>query len=696
MPRNKSQPFSSAKYLLQGQVFNFTKDQFIMDPETYKYMTDVLRVNDLDFIARGGFAEVWSGVKDKLPHAFKISHDPLTDKLRNRAAQEFEIMNHGAVRDCVEILQLHGWDEDSPKHKLITWWERCEESLLDRLEANAKLGRPGLPLEELRQFLYDAAKGIDLANELGFKHQDIKPSNLLVLRNRVKVADFGLAEYTGASTRSGSGSGTMGYMPLESFKKNAVQRGLITSTVDRYAFAATTIELTTGHHPFGEDLPEIFEAQKLGRPLTAGLTRSQADAALAQLHFDPAQRPFKTATEFVNAFLSDSSRSRETSVRTVSSAPAVRTLTSSATTSPAPSIGPAQLFHDDLLGDISKFEDDSQRRHERARKLEALGHYDMAIAEIQPVLAHVRDNTLLATLERKRDRVAVLAPRIKKAVDEKQHRWLRPEVEELLGLVPGDVQLAKLRDGLPKFPVLITLSNGTQLKFVPPGEFTMGDESNGAHRVRITRPFWLGLTAVTQAEWVAVMGSNPSGNKASDKHPVENVSWDDTQAFIAKLLQKDAALIAKHFADFPGEQPRLRVPSEAEREYATRAGTTTKWFCGNDETQLGRYAWYSANSGNITHPVGTKEPNPWGFYDLAGNVWEWCHDWYDAESYKLRAEKVWDDPVNVSPTSSRVFRGAGRAYDASRLASAFRDGNYMPDGRINDLGFRLALGQELK
>lgn len=275
-----------------------------MIPAIHNYLTDVLRVTNLEYIGRGGFAEVYSGEKDKLPHAFKISLDPLDAKLKHMAAREFEFLSQDAVKDCHEIVQLHGWDDET--EYLITWWDLCEQSLGQRLKENAALKRPGLPRDELCRFLHDAAKGIDVVNELGFRHQDIKPENLLVVRGGAKVADFGLAEFTGASTKSGSGSGTKGYMPLEAYRKNGGQRGKITSTVDIYALAATTIELATGHGPFGNVLPDIFAAQKTGEAVTKGLTASQKAAVLAALHPDPKQRPFKTATDFVAAFLDES------------------------------------------------------------------------------------------------------------------------------------------------------------------------------------------------------------------------------------------------------------------------------------------------------------------------------------------------------------------------------------------------------
>ena len=158
----------------------------------------------------------------------------------------------------------------------------------------------------------------------------------------------------------------------------------------------------------------------------------------------------------------------------------------------------------------------------------------------------------------------------------------------------------------------------------------------------ITKPFYLGKYEVTQEQWEAVMGSNPSNFKGP-KNPVEQVSWDDCQEFLDKLNAKAG-----------GQGGKFVLPTEAQWEYACRAGSTGKFCFGDDEKQLGEYAWYDENSDSKTHPVGEKKPNAWGLYDMHGNVWEWCQDWYGAYG----AEAV-DDPSGPTTGSGRVFRGGG-------------------------------------
>ena len=218
-------------------------------------------------------------------------------------------------------------------------------------------------------------------------------------------------------------------------------------------------------------------------------------------------------------------------------------------------------------------------------------------------------------------------------------------------LIPG----GRVPDGLARF-----------------GQGRLSDEKP-QHRVRITKPFYLGKYLVTQEQWEAVMGSNPSHFKGP-KNPVEQVSWDDCQKFLEKLNAKSG----------PGAG-KFQLPTEAQWEYACRAGSTTRYCFGDDESGLGEYAWYGANSGGKTHPVGEKKPNAWGLYDMHGNVWEWCQDWYDGGYY---ANSPTDDPTGPATGSYRVFRGGG--WVARRGLPVGVPRHPQPGGRL-DLGFRVSL-----
>jgi formylglycine-generating enzyme required for sulfatase activity len=206
---------------------------------------------------------------------------------------------------------------------------------------------------------------------------------------------------------------------------------------------------------------------------------------------------------------------------------------------------------------------------------------------------------------------------------------------------------------------------------IPAGEFMMG-ATNGkpdekpVHRVRLSQPFEMGKYEVTQAVWEALMGSNPSEFRGANL-PVENVSWLDAQEFIEKLNARNDDYI-------------YRLPTEAEWEYACRAGSS-----GNYAGKLDQVAWYDDDSGNTTHPVGKKQPNAWGLYDMHGNVFEWCQDWYDGNYY---AESPTVDPQGPQSGSFRVKRGGSWVFPAAFSRSAARD-LYSPVYQFNFLGFRV-------
>jgi formylglycine-generating enzyme required for sulfatase activity len=223
--------------------------------------------------------------------------------------------------------------------------------------------------------------------------------------------------------------------------------------------------------------------------------------------------------------------------------------------------------------------------------------------------------------------------------------------------------------------------NSIDMVLVPisAGEFTMGspqtEEGRGRdetqHPVKITKPFYLSAYEVTQAQYQKVMDDNPSSSKGATK-PVENVSWDNAVEFCRKLSKVEGV--------------EYRLPTEAEWEYACRAGATTAYSFGNDVSELGKYAWHSSNS---THPVGELKPNAWGLFDMHGNVWEWCYDWRD--DYDL---KVLVDPTGPVSGLYRVARGGSFLYPPRDVRAAYRN-NTQPYNHYYDGGFRLARTYDL-
>jgi formylglycine-generating enzyme required for sulfatase activity len=225
--------------------------------------------------------------------------------------------------------------------------------------------------------------------------------------------------------------------------------------------------------------------------------------------------------------------------------------------------------------------------------------------------------------------------------------------------------------------IAIDLGDGVKMEFVliPDGSFMMGsDKTNGkpVHRVTITKPFYLGKFEVTQEQWEKVMGGNPSKFKGA-KNPVEQVSWEDCQKFLEALKERVSG-------------QTFRLPTEAEWEYACRARSKTDYSYGDSPDKLRDYAWFNDNSEKQTHPVGQKKPNPWGLYDMHGNVWEWCQDWHGEYAGKSAT-----DPTGPATGSARVLRGGSWYGNAANSRSASRF-NRDPATRHCDYGFRVVVG----
>jgi len=244
--------------------------------------------------------------------------------------------------------------------------------------------------------------------------------------------------------------------------------------------------------------------------------------------------------------------------------------------------------------------------------------------------------------------------------------------------------------------IAFDLGGGVKLEMVPipAGELMMGspDSDKDAlasekpqHRVRITRPFYLGKYLVTQEQWQAVMGYNPSLSKGP-KNPVETVSWHDCQGFVERLNRK-----------LESDKGIFTLPTEAQWEYACRAGGTTKYWFGDDGARVRDFAWQSGkHQTSSPRPVGEKKPNAWGLYDMYGSVWQWCQDWYDENYY---AESPVDDPTGPAVgrvqrgrrlPPVRVMRGHNFAPDAWACRSAARFFE-IPRDRFPHLGVRVVL-----
>jgi formylglycine-generating enzyme required for sulfatase activity len=263
-------------------------------------------------------------------------------------------------------------------------------------------------------------------------------------------------------------------------------------------------------------------------------------------------------------------------------------------------------------------------------------------------------------------------------------------------------QASVARSRPPTVLPVVTNGLGMRLAVVPAGTFLMGSpeadrdafpDEKPPHPVRIERPFLLGVYPVTQGEFRAVTGRNPSkfqtSGRDTSRRPVESVSWQEAIEFCNALSEAEG--LAPFYLSSEGEPidpdaDGYRLPTEAEWEYACRAGSKTRYYFGDDPARLRDHAWYRDNGESRTHTVGQKRPNAWGLYELHGNVWEWCWDGYDADYYAASPES---DPWGPGQAETRVLRGGSWLYNAllARSANRYR---LAPSKTLNDLGFRIA------
>ena len=251
----------------------------------------------------------------------------------------------------------------------------------------------------------------------------------------------------------------------------------------------------------------------------------------------------------------------------------------------------------------------------------------------------------------------------------------------------GKSIIAEVVTAIPKDSTYI--ERDIKLIRVPGGSFQMG-ANNGevdekpVHQVTVSG-FWMSAYEITQAQYQAAMGYNPSHFTGNENLPVEMVTWLNAVSF-CNALSKKAELQTCYdemtwVCDF--SKDGYRLPTEAEWEYACRAGTTTQYYTGNNESDLSNAAWYVGNSQYKTHPVGMKEPNAWGLYDMHGNVWEWCHDQFGV--YK---NENTNNPTGAEKANSRVIRGGAWSDNPNDCRSANRE-SYYQGMSYNLIGFRI-------
>ena len=492
--------------------------------------------------------------------------------------------------------------------------------------------------QKIQEILRDLLPVLAYLHSKGLIHRDIKPDNLMRRRSdgKLMLIDFGgIKEQT---SQMGTGLYTPGYAPYEHIMGRAI------ASSDLYSLAATCVRLLTGCLPprnsnLVDPVYDVDERRWLWQSVLKSQKRSISDFLanlLNKMLEDKSSQRYQSASEVLTVLNNPPSRP------TVVQPPVQPT-----TVSPPPKTT------------ISTTSGITRRKWL---------YNGIGLMVFGAAIALVID---------KRDVWLKLLP----STSDKSVK--KPPSDKSVKKPPSDESVKKTPSDEPqKNTFTEQLPGGLKLAMVelPGGEFMMGSPDSDPdasekpqHQVQVNS-FAIGKYPVTQAQYEAVMGTNPSHFKNNPQNPVEMVSWDDAQAFCQKLSQ----ITGKTY----------RLPTEAEWEYACRGGTTTRFYFGDDANQLGDYAWYDGNSQQTTHPVGQKKPNAWGLYDMSGNVWEWCEDnWHDNYKNAPKDGSAW----LIKDNYSQILRGGSWSVNPDSCRSADRGNNYRRGPYFNG-GFRVVCG----
>ena len=588
----------------------------------------------------------------------------LVDKFRRKFVKEAQLiagkLSHPSI---VRVLDV--FDENGTSYYVMDYIEGRSLS-----EIVAERGRMGET--EAIAIIDSVGRALDFIHSQNINHLDIKPGNIMVERNsgNVVLIDFGVAKQydatTGEATTTTPVAHSRGYAPPEQYKAGGV--GSFSPESDIYALGATLYKMVTGNTP-----PDAMDVVAQGGipPLPGSISAHVRRAITAAMQTAKNARPH-TVAEFLDMLHGKSAGGDETEVDEKKQDDKVEAI---------------------LIDDGKGGNGDNGDSGGIASDSSASGHISQPQPQPAPqshrrkwlpwaVAAGVAA-VVFAAIMLLRPKPEPIPPDIIAAVTNGVDTVSQQEQPQQPVQQPSQPQVQQQPQQLveqqpePERPQ----SNLPEIEmvWVSGGTFTMGatseqgsdayDWEKPAHSVTLSG-YYIGKYEVTQKLWKAVMGNNPSYFKG-DNLPVEQVSWNDVQEFIRKLNQ----LTGKSY----------RLPTEAEWEYAARGGSNSRGYKYSGSDNVGSVAWYYENSGSTTHPVGSKSPNELGIYDMSGNVWEWCQDWYG--DYSSSSQR---NPKGPASGSNRVGRSGGWCNGAGSCRVSYRL-NLSPVNRYDFLGFRLVL-----
>ena len=567
-----------------------------------------------------------------------------------KEAQHIARLSHPHIVDIIDVFS-----ENDTSYYVMKYVPNG--SLAEKVKAHGALDEA-----TATRYILQVAEALDFVHRQKMNHLDVKPANIMLDdKDNAVLIDFGLSKQydaeTGRETSTTPPGIAEGFAPMEQYKKGGV--GAFTPETDIYSLGATFFFLLTGTPP-----PSAPEVNENGVPLDILRTKGVS----------------KKAVDIIAQAMEGRRKDRMKSVRIF-----MEELKGAGKDQPVPNpeplaagSGTSGKAKEPVSGE-TRLKDDEKKPNDNENNGEAGGNKPIrnwmrwlpGIVGVLVVIgivvgiissrgcssesADVDTVTIDSVVEVTIDSVAESVDADSAAIDVDDYVDDWNKVIEV-----GDVQF-----------VMVRVNGGT---------FTMGatsemtdpfDEEKPTHQVTLSS-YYIGETEVTQALWKAVMGSNPSYFKGDDL-PVEQVSWHDCQTFISKLN----GLTGQHF----------RLPTEAEWEFAARGGNQSRHTQYSGSSRIDDVAWYDGNSGDRTHPVKTKQPNELGIYDMTGNVWEWCQDWYgDYNSYAQT------NPTGASSGFGRVGRG-GSWCSYPRICRSSGRYNYAPGSERSDLGLRLVLSE---
>lgn len=624
-------------------------------------------------LGKGGMGTVYEAHHTKLKHTVAVKETVFSEahltKAFEREAQLLAGLQHPA------LPKVSDYFSQDDGHFLVMEFvpgKDLSESLTERGRA--------FPVEQVLQWadqLLDALEYLH-GQQPPVIHRDIKPANLKVAANgRVFLLDFGLAKglHTQMSRVTGGASVqayTPGYAPVEQMQGSGTD-----ARSDIFSLGATLYHLIAGTPPVDAltrgmnlvngDADPLRPAHQVNHQVATAVSDVLQKALVLQRERRPT-----TAAEF-RAMLREASQFGATPIPKPS---AVLVKPVEERTSPLPE---AETVVKQARARTAQEPLPPPETFETKRVPGQLAATIAAPTAPAPQLGQRLETTIPAP-------PPVMPPAVPtmSQTPPKSQKWVIPLVLTVLLVVVIVISLnwkgkQTVADpsgpvaSSPSLPAAFKNSIGMEFMEIPAGEFQMGstqsEDEKPVHKVKISEVFYLGKYEVTQAEWQAVMGNNPSSFKG-DRLPVESVSWNDCQEFLKKLNAKKDGYT-------------YRLPSEVEWEYACRAGTTGD-YAGN----LDEMAWYASNSGDKTHPVGQKKPNAWGLHDMHGNVYEWCQDWYQGSYDGAPTNSIaWE---SGSDKQFRVLRGGSWFVDARDCRSVHR-GRLIPEYRDGNFGFRVVV-----